>query len=354
MPQINDFSIKRYLFPMREDNRSEKLRKIVFLFSIVVFIASLVQLGLFLRNKGIEENYKQELLSYAPQLEDDIPLSPSSQQPAQTQKSDPSSPSQPTDPKNTAAERTVQPWAEKLLKKNKDVVGWLSIPTHTDSKGDAYINTAVVKGKDNDEYLYLNLDKQYSISGTLFADSRCTIEKDKQSDNITIYGHHMGYIGTGLTHIHEYKQGVDFLKKNAVINFNTIYDSKNQRYAIIGCFVTNAFESADNGNIFRYWSAQDLEGKTNEFNEWISNVRKYSWYSSDINCTDKDDYLTLSTCSDECWGIRWVIVAKKLTASDDIKKITESYKEKPESEIYFPAVWVNKYGNKKVYFGWDF
>lgn len=353
MSNTGDFSLKAYLLPMSKDSRSEKIRKIVFLFSIVVFIASLVQLGLFLRSKGIEESYRQELLSYAPHLEDEIPASPAGQT-AQTQKSDPSSPSQPSDPNGEKTERVIQPWAEKLLKKNKDVVGWLSIPTHTDSKGEAYINTAVVKGKDNDEYLYLNLDRQYSISGTLFADSRCTIEKDKQSDNITVYGHHMGYIGTGLTHIHEYKQGADFLRKNAIINFNTIYDGKNRKYAIVGCFVTNAFEGADNGKIFKYWAAKDFEGKTKEFNEWIGNVRKYSWYSCDINCTDKDDYLTLSTCSDECWGIRWVIVAKKLTANDDIDKITASYKDKAENDIYFPAVWVNKYGNKKVYYGWDF
>lgn len=344
MSNSTDFSIRQYLIPTKDDDRSEKVRKVVFLFSIVIFIISLVHLGLFLRNKSIEEGYQKELLSYAPQLEDEPPL-----EPAQTQQTDPAKPDEP----QVQPERTLQPWAEKLMQKNKDVVAWLSIPTHKDKDGKAYINTAVVQGKDNDEYLYLNLDRKYSISGTLFADSRCTLEKDEQSDNITVYGHHMGYIGTGLTHIHEYKQGVDFLKKNAVINFNTIYDSTNQRYAIVGCFIANAFESADNGNIFKYWNAKDF-GKDTDFDEWISEVRKRSWYSNDIECTDKDDYITLSTCSDECWGIRWVIVAKKLTANDDMNKITQSYKAKAEKDIYFPAIWVNKYGNKKVYYGWDF
>lgn len=345
MSQSNEFSIKEYLIPAKSDSKSEKMRKVIFLCSVVLFVVSLVHLGLFLRSKGTEESYQQELLSYAPKLSD-APVSP-----AQTTKtSEPSQPVQPVQP----AERVIQPWAQKLLDKNKDVVGWLSIPTHTDSKGKAYIDTAVVKGKDNSEYLYLNLDRKYSISGTLFADYKTQIDKDKQSDNITVYGHHMGYIGTGLTHIHEYKSGVDFLKKNPVINFNTIYDGTNQRYAIVGCFIANAYESADNGNIFKYWAVTDFGQGGTDFNEWIEKVRKYSWYSADINCTDKDDYLTLSTCSDECWGIRWVIVAKKLTASDDLARITQSYKAKAEKDIYFPAVWVNKLGNKKVYYGWDF
>ncbi len=335
--------IKEYFLPLKKDSRNEKLRKIIFLFSVIVFIVSLVQLGLFLKDKGTEEGYLKEMQELAPTLADA-----------------PAQPAQPSAQQNGSAAapapevRELQPWANKLLGKNKDVVGWLSIPTHTDSKGDPFINTAVVKGKDNKEYLYLNLDKKYSISGTLFADSRCTLEKDKTSDNVTIYGHHMGYIGTGLTHIHEYKQGVDFLKKNPVIVFNSLYDSTNQKYAIVGCFISNITEASDNGTLFRYWGAADFSNKDTDFNEWITEVRKRSWYSSNINCTEKDKYITLSTCSDECFGIRWVIVAKKLTAQDDLDKIVDSYKAKADGDIYFPAVWKNKLGNKKVYYGWDF
>ena len=336
-------AIRDYLIPSGKDDRSEKLRKIVFLFSIVIFIASLVQLGLFLRNKGVQESYQQELLSYAPQLDDE---------PAKTTSA--SSPGGKNDTKPKQAQRTIQPWAQKLLGRNKDVVGWLSIPTLTDSSGSAYINTVVVKGKDNDEYLYLNLDKTYSETGTIFIDTRCSIQKDSQSDNITIYGHHMNYLGTGFAHLHEYKENADVLRKNAVINFNTIYDGTNQKYAIISCFVTNAFEGADNGNIFRYWDTTNFKKDGSDFKKWIDEVNKRSWYACDINCTAQDDYITLSTCSDEVWGIRWVIVAKKLTANDDIEKIKSSYRAKADKDIYFPANWVNKIGNKPVYYGWDY
>lgn len=336
---------KEYFIPSKKDSRNDVIRKVVFLFSVVVFIISLIQLGLFLKNKGTEEGYRQEMLSYAPELQD-APAAPKSDD---SSKSD----TKVTEPQQPV-KREIQPWASKLLAKNKDVVGWLSIPTHTDSKGSPFINTAVVQGKDNKEYLYLNLNRKYSISGTLFADYACKLEKDKTSDNVTIYGHHMGYIGTGLTHIHEYKQGVDFLKKNPVINFNSLYDSTNQKYAIVSCFITNIYSSGDNGELFKYWTVRDFSDKGTDFKDWLDNIQKRSWYSSNINCTEKDKYITLSTCSDECYGIRWVIVAKKLTDSDDLDAIVKSYKAKAEKDIYFPAVWVNKLGNKKVYYGWDF
>ena len=211
-------AIRDYLIPAKSDDKGEKLRKIVFLLSIVIFIASLVQLGLFLRSKGAEEGYQQELLSYAPQLDDE---------PAKvTETSTGGSKGGKTDPKQQP-QRAVQQWAQKLLGRNKDVVGWLSSPTLTDSSDKAYINTVVVKGKDNSEYLNLNLDKTYSESGTIFIDTRCEIKQNSQSDNITIYGHHMNYLGTGFAHLHEYKESVDVLRENAVINFNTIYDGTN-------------------------------------------------------------------------------------------------------------------------------
>ncbi|MBQ2582166.1 MAG: class B sortase [Ruminococcus sp.] len=340
-------AIRDYLIPNKSDNKSEKLRKIVFIFSVIVFIASLVQLGLFLRNKGVQESYQKELLSYAPQLDDEPAKTTETSSPGSKDTSKP-------EPDTKKAERTIQPWAQKLLNRNKDVVGWLSIPSLTDSSGSAYINTVVVKGKNNEEYLNIDLDKKYSETGTIFIDHRCDIQKDSQSDNITIYGHHMNYLGTGFAHLHEYKQSVDVLRKNAVVNFNTIYDGTNQKYAIIGCFVTNAFEGADNGNIFRYWDTTNFKKDGSDFKQWIAEVNKRSWYASDIKCTAQDDYITLSTCSDEVWGIRWVIVAKKLTANDDIEKIKSSYRAKADKDIYFPANWVNKIGNKPVYYGWDY
>jgi sortase B len=83
-------------------------------------------------------------------------------------------------------------------------------------------------------------------------------------------------------------------------------------------------------------------------------TKKSSWYSCDIECNEDDDYLTLSTCSNEVPNMRWVIVAKKLTDNDDKDAIISSYKEKKDKNIYFPQVWKDVWGNHKKYLGWNY
>ena len=52
--------------------------------------------------------------------------------------------------------------------------------------------------------------------------------------------------------------------------------------------------------------------------------------------------------------MRWVLVAKKLTANDNLDLILKSYKDRPDSEIYFPRVWRNVWGNNRKYLGWSY
>lgn len=179
------------------------------------------------------------------------------------------------------------------------------------------------------------------------------MNKDGQSDNITIYGHNMRYVGTSFTHLTEYKKGVDFLKKYPVIEFNTIYDS-NCKYVIVGAFVTGILENQDDGKLFKYWTTRYFDDADYKFDDWISEVRKRSWYSNDIECTADDKYISLSTCTNETSNLRWVIVAKKMTADDNLDLIIDSYKDKANKDIYFPKCWRNVYGNNKKYFGWDY
>ncbi|MEO3218488.1 class B sortase, partial [Ruminococcus bicirculans (ex Wegman et al. 2014)] len=61
-----------------------------------------------------------------------------------------------------------------------------------------------------------------------------------------------------------------------------------------------------------------------------------------------------STCTNETSNLRWVIVAKKMTADDNLDLIIDSYKDKANKDIYFPKCWRNVYGNNKKYFGWDY
>ena len=332
----------KYFIPWKGDGRSEVIRKCVFMFSIVLFCLSLNQLKEFLGADEQERSYMQNVVvKYEPDFDDADYGKHSGYD---------------TDigsPEDANKNRELQEWAKKLLKRNSDVVGWIKIPGFKNSEGDEYINFPVLQGPNNEYYLYKNLDKEYYESGSIYADAWATINKEGQSDNITIFGHHMRYVGTSFTHLAEYKKGVDFLKKYPVIEFNTIYES-GCKYAIVSCFVANTLESQDDGNLFVYNGYRYFDDNEYNFDDWYKEITKRSWYSSGIKCTKDDKYITLSTCSNETSDLRWVIVAKKMTVDDNLDLIIDSYKDKANKDVYFPKCWRNLYGNTKKDFGWAY
>ena len=346
----------KYFIPWKGDGASEIIRKIVFAFSIVLFVLSLNELTDFLKTDQAELNYAQNIVKYEPDWDDELNLDDVSADISDSSADVPKG----NDSESGSKERKVQAWANELLQRNSDVVGWIKIPGFCNDNGDEFINFPVLqreyKGsidEANNYYLTRNIDGYYYESGSIFADCLIPINEKGQADNIVIYGHHMRRLGTSFTHLAEYKSGVDIVKKYPVIQFNTIYEN-NQKYVIIGCFVAAADDSQDDIEIFDYWRYRNFDDEKYSFDKWIANVRKQSWYSCDVECTAEDDYITLSTCSNEVAEMRWVIVAKKVTAADNLDLIVKSYKERPDSEIYFPRVWRNVWGNNKKYLGWSY
>ena len=254
---------------------------------------------------------------------------------------------------STPQKRDIQPWAKDLLERNEDTVGWIKIPGITDDNGEEYINFPVLQGEDNEYYLYKNIDEEYYESGSIYADAWSTIDEYGQSDNLTIFGHHMGVLGTSFTHLSEYKKGAEFLREHPTIEFNTIYEN-DARYAIVSCFMINTQPEEDNGNLFEYIGYRDFDDDEYKFDTWYNEISKRSWYTNDIKCTENDKYITLSTCSKLLNNddLRWVIVAKKLTPEDDLDHIIASYQDKDDKDIYFPQFWIDRYGNKTVDEGW--
>ncbi|MBQ8967331.1 class B sortase [Ruminococcus sp.] len=338
-------SFIKYFIPWKGDKSSEVVRKAVFMASVVLFVMSVGQLRDYLGTSGEgERSYIQGVVEqYEPQFDDSVEYE------VNTGNKDIDI----STPEDTHKKREVQKWAKELLDRNKDVVGWIKIPGFTDYYDDEFINFPVLQGKDNDEYLYKDLDRNYYESGSIFADAWSTMNEDGQTDNITIFGHHMGWVGTSFTHLSEYEQGVDFLKEHPIIEFNTVYES-GCKYAIVSCFMINTNASDDNGSLWEYIGYRDFN-EDYKFDDWYNEITRRSWYANDsIRCTEDDKYITLSTCSKLLDDMRWVIVAKKLTSDDDVKLITESYKAKADDDIYLPQAWVDTYGNTTVYNGWEY
>ncbi len=335
----------RYFIPWKGDKSSETVRKVVFIASVAMFAAAVGQLNDYVKtNKGDQPDVQQVVEQYEPSADANVDYEENTGSDAVDIAS----------PEVTQRKREVQKWAKELVERNDDVVGYIKIPGFTDYYDDEFIDFPVMQGVDNDDYLYKDIDRAYYESGSIFADTWSRISENDVSDNITIFGHHMGWVGTSFTHLSEYEQGVDFLKEHNIIEFNTIYES-NCKYAIVSCFMINTEPSDDDGNLWEYIGYRDFTDDEYTFDDWYHEITRRSWYANDaIKCTENDKYITLSTCSKLLDDTRWVIVAKKLTPDDDADLIKESYTAKNDKDIYFPKSWREKYGNETVYNGWEY
>lgn len=225
---------------------------------------------------------------------------------------------------------------EALYTINSDIIGWLKIPGLADADGSDYINYPVMQTTDNDFYLDHDFFKEEKEYGALFADYHVKITKDNGPQNTIIYGHNMG-AGTYFSHLHDYKKRASFVKEHNVITYSTLYEEND--YIIIGCFLTGVKEEQDNVPNFKYhwfFNFKDLS----DFDYWYKNVLYRNYYVTDIECDINDEYITLSTCSTEFYDSRFVVVARKLREGEDPKQYT--YISNPN--VHKPAVFYEAYG----------
>ena len=167
---------------------------------------------------------------------------------------------------------------------NPDCVGWIYIP-------DAAINYPVVQGSDNSYYLKHLFNGKWNSAGCIFLDSRV-------SDNISdrhsiIYGHHMkdGTMFSGLT---KYKKQ-DYYEAHP--DGLLITPEKTYRIEFFAGYVASVEDPA--------WKITFESDE--DFETWIKDVKKRSWFTSPLSPAGTDKILTLSTCSYEFDNARYVL-----------------------------------------------
>lgn len=218
---------------------------------------------------------------------------------------------------------------ESLYDINSDIVGWLTIESFTDDDGSMYIDYPVVQTTDNDYYLTHNFFGIESSYGCLFADYSVPITYESQPRNIIIYGHSMAS-GTYFRRLLDYKGSVSTVSKNRVVNFSTLYDDS--EYIIFACFIVGIYDYQDTLPLFRYHTIFDWSDIT-EFDYWYQNILYRNYFTTDIECTMDDEYITLSTCSYEVDDLRCVIVARKLREGEN----PDDYTYKYNTNVRLPA-----------------
>ena len=163
-----------------------------------------------------------------------------------------------------------------LKEKNSDVVAWLKVEG-TD------VEYAVVKTNNNDYYINHNFEKQYNKAGWIFADYKNKL--DGTDKNLVIYGHNR-------------RNGSMFSSLKNILNEQWYSNEENKKVTLI---TENEYCTY---KVFSVYQIQQEEYYiTTEFNninfsDFIKSIKQRSIVDFNIEVTEKDRVLTLSTCAD--------------------------------------------------------
>lgn len=193
----------------------------------------------------------------------------------------------------SAAQGEKLPFAvdfDGLHKKNKDIVGWIYCE-------DTPINYPVVQSYDNDYYLRRDLEGNYLVTGTIFADYRN--KKPQVDKNYIIYGHYMKNSSI-FGCFEKYKEGEYYEKHPELLYFTPEGDYRIELFAGL---ITNTDE-------FPYKTDFSEE----EFADFLKWAQEKSFIKTNVKVGAEDKIVTLSTCSYEYENARCVLLGKLVPA----------------------------------------
>lgn len=194
-------------------------------------------------------------------------------------------------------ERQVMlPAYKKLWKKNKDMVGWLSI---ADTRVDYPV---MYREGDEEYYLSHNFQKQQDQNGMLVLDQRCDLSK--QGGQQIIYGHNMRS-GAMFGELMQYKQE-NFYKKHPTIKLDSLYEKGT--YEIIAVFLSQIYYQDE--DVFKFYQHTDFSTQE-EFDLYCSEIKKRSLYETGVGAEYGDTLIALVTCEYSQERGRLVVVAKR-------------------------------------------
>ena len=182
---------------------------------------------------------------------------------------------------------------EALKGINEDYIFWIEIPGTN-------VNYPVVQSKDNEEYLSINFNGEYNSGGSIFVDCR---NESIEDDNIIIHGHNMkdkSMFGTLSKMLDS-----EYLSENKIIKIHL--ENKVLEYEVFSAYVNKG----DFNSYITDFASDE------EFNTYINEVRKKSYYNFDYDDNGERNILTLSTCTNAT-GIERTIVHAKIKSVTDI------------------------------------
>ena len=177
---------------------------------------------------------------------------------------------------------------DKIKSQNKDALAYLKV-------NNTNIDYIILKGTNNSYYLNHNFNKENNISGWVFADFRNNV--DGTDKNLVVFAHDtkdgsmFGTLKNVLNkewYINPDNYIIDLVTEQGLLQYQvfSVYNIMNEEYYIQTTF------------------------KKNEFSNFINTIKNRSIYNFNVNLTNEDNILTLSTCSDN--GLKRIVLHAKL------------------------------------------
>ena len=198
----------------------------------------------------------------------------------------------------------------------------------------------MVQAEDNHYYERKNEWKQYSWTGSFFADYECNFDsREDLSKNTVIYGHNVHFDdnkdGERFSQLF-YFTDIDFAENHPYVYFSINGDSDT---------VENEEEKAENDMVWQIFSVfytttdfdyikinkdyknpEEGEITDAQLMNIITEAKQRSEYVYDVDVTGEDKILTLSTCSykyDKRNDVRFVVMAKLLDEGEALQKTVQ-------------------------------
>ncbi len=183
--------------------------------------------------------------------------------------------------------------AQELQETYPDAIGWIYIP-------DTSINYPIMQGEDNDFYLTHGTDGRSLKCGCIELDFRC--ESRLQNNFNILYGHNMKN-GSMFANVCRFKEKAyyDSHPYGWVYTSNAVY-----RLDFFSVAVTDWHDEIYNG--FR------------SLDEWTPHLKGISRIHEDVELTEQDRLVLLSTCSYEFKNARTVLTGRLVEMEGDINE----------------------------------
>lgn len=285
--------------PRKGDSKAELARKIVTLFSAVVFVVAVAILaGYFVQQAKIKRDIEEQRKKHTEPV---VITQMTTTAPAESE----------TEPTTTEPPPLVLlENMASFVEDNTDTAGWLTVPN-------TKIDNVVLQTDNNDYYMNKDFYGNKNIAGQLFIDYRCIANdyNDNQSDNLIIYGHNQAdqtMFGT----LKKYKikkdntKNFDFYLENPTFTFSNLYEE--YTYKIIAMFVIEVepYQTRD-GIIFDYHNYVNFN-KKKTFSTFEENLLARTAVNTGVDFNENDKFITLSTCSNEFEPSRFVVIGRRV------------------------------------------